>query len=108
MLTTLTKNDIVTLKLRGSEEIVAKLKVAPSEASSYLELSQPLQILPTGNGQIGTMPYIVTIDDNQTVYIPVDYIVHVGLTVDAIKNMYIQRTTGIDMSGAGPSSIITG
>ncbi len=108
MYSSLSKNDVVTLKLRGSEEIIAKLVTSPGAIPDHLEINQPLQILPTGNGQIGTMPYIVTIDDSQTVIIPTDYIVYVGHTVDAIKNMYIQRTTGLDMSAAGVSSIITG
>lgn len=110
-LETVKPNDVITIKMRGSEELIAKavgLEPANVAVPDYIVVKQPLQILPSGQGQIGTMPYVITVDPDMELRIPLDYVVVAVPAIDAIRNMYIQRTTGLDMSAAGTSSIITG
>jgi hypothetical protein len=98
-------NTVITLKLKGAEEVIGRFV---SSTDGAISISKPLQIYPAGDGQIGTMPYVLTAVDSEPFAFPLEYVVLHRQTNRYISDMYISRTTELDLSAAAPKSIITG
>lgn len=109
MLTTIhKKNDVVTIKLVSGEEIVGYFV---SDDSKTIILRKPVVPVPTGQGQIGLAPYLMSSDYLQTGNGEIPFnnqaIITVVTTSGAFTKAFIQQVSGIDLSAAAKSGLIT-
>lgn len=88
---TLKTNDIVTLKLVGGDEVVAKLTGISDDT---FELSKPLLIMMAQQG-FGLMPYILTAEDKGSIRISTQHVICSTLTMKSVKSEYIKQTTNL-------------
>jgi hypothetical protein len=92
------ENDIITLKLISGEEVIAKY--VGQDAGAY-HLSKPLVLAPGPKGMV-LAPFIITAEELAEVHIIKTALVTVPFrTQQAVKNSYIEFTTGIKTSTAG-------
>lgn len=84
-------NDVVSFKLVNGDEIVAKIVENNGE---IMKIERPYVVIPNQNG-LGIMPVMFSVDQGKTFEISRQHIMMMALTSDAVKNHYIQTTTGI-------------
>lgn len=85
-------NDIVTIKLTSSEEIVSTFI---EETDKYIKIKKPRIIVPTNNG-VGTMPFLYSVNDDKEISINKPVVVFELTDADLAKS-YIQQTTGLSI-----------
>ena len=89
-----TPGEIVTVKLAGGEEVIAKLT---DEDALYYALSKPMIVVMTQNGA-SLFPYLITIDLEKPVKILKSMTTtHIELTEKSFANRYIELTTNIKL-----------
>lgn len=86
-------NTIYTFKLNSGEECIGKVI---SINSNWIELSDPVSIAPGAQG-MGLVPSIFTADSKGFVKLNTNTVTMYGVTDEAIKNKYIEATTGISV-----------
>lgn len=88
---TIDVNDIATFKLVNGDEIVAKIT---EKLADGFKIEKPFVVIPNQNG-LGIMPVMFSADGAKPVELLRQHIMMMSLTADAVKNHYIQTTTGI-------------
>jgi hypothetical protein len=91
------KDTVVSFKLVNGDEIVAKVI---EETHDKFVVSKPCTVMPSQQG-IGLMQSLFTSDLNKNVPLEKRHVMIHSVTIDAIKNHYIQTTTGIEPVSAG-------
>jgi hypothetical protein len=91
------KDTVVSFKLVNGDEIVAK--IIEENAGSFI-VSKPCTVMPSQQG-IGLMQSLFTSDLNKSITLDKGHVMIHSVTIDAIKNHYIQTTTGIEPVSAG-------
>lgn len=86
--------EIVTIKLTGSEEIIAKLV---EEEPLYYALAKPMVVVMTPNGA-SLIPYLITADLEKPIKLLKSIVTtHIELTEKSFANRYIELTTNIKL-----------
>ena len=91
------KDDIVSFKLVNGDEIIAKII---EETDKEFVLSKPCTVMPSQQG-IGLIQSLFTSDLSKNVPLEKRHVMMHSITLEAIKNHYIQTTTGIEPASAG-------
>jgi hypothetical protein len=86
------KDDIVSFKLVNGDEIIAKII---EETDKEFIVAKPCTVMPSQQG-IGLIQSLFTSDLNKNVPLEKRHVMLHSATIDAIKNHYIQTTTGIE------------
>lgn len=94
-------DDVISIKLIGAEEILAKLV---EETTTAYVVKNPFSIMMQMDGNMVPMPYIFGGDKNQNVPIMKSAVAAIVKTNSELKSHYIKITTGIH---TGSSGIIT-
>lgn len=97
-----TTGDVVTFKMVNGDEVVAKVT---EESSTEFRVSKPTTVMPSQQG-IGLMQSLFTASLEQEIIISKSHVMMHSLTVDEIKNHYIQTTTGIQPVTGGSGIVI--
>jgi len=84
---------IYSFKLNTGEECIAKVLAVNND---WIEISDPVSIAPTGQG-MSLIPTIFTADTKDIIKININTVTMYGATEDAVKNKYIEATTGISV-----------
>ena len=84
-------NDVATFKLVNGDEIVAKVV---EKHDDRVKIERPFVVIPNQNG-LGIMPVLFSVDNGKPIEILRQHIMMMALTSEAIKNHYVQTTTGI-------------
>jgi len=85
------EHEVYTFKLASSEEVIAKVA---GQDEKYIFIVEPLSVSPGPNG-MGLMQTIFTSEEGAKVSLNINSITMIVDTADAIKQKYIQTTTGI-------------
>lgn len=85
------KDEIVSFKMSNGDEIVAKLV---EETEANFVVSKPTTVMPSQQG-IGLIQSLFTAKMDNEIVLSKSHVMFHSLTVDDIKNHYIQTTTGI-------------
>jgi hypothetical protein len=88
-----TINEVLTFKLTGGDELVAKVLSGPDEYG-YITVSEPVSVVTTSNG-VGMIPTIMTAEMNAENKLNTSSISMFTPTSDNIKLKYLEATTGI-------------
>lgn len=91
------KDDIVSFKLVNGDEIIAKIV---EEVNGNFVVNKPCTVMPSPQG-LGLIQSLFTSDLNKNVTIDKSHIMIHSITVEAVKNHYIQTTTGIEPATSG-------
>ena len=91
------KEDIVSFKLVNGDEIVSK--IIEETANDYV-ISKPCTVIPSQQG-MGLLQSLFTSELNNNITLSKTHVMMSGKTVEAVKNHYIQTTTGIQPVSAG-------
>lgn len=87
--------DVATFKLVNGDEIVAKVV---EKHDDRVKIERPFVVIPNQQG-LGIMPAMFSIDNSNGNGKPIEllrqHVMMMALTSDAIRNHYIQTTTGI-------------
>jgi len=86
--------DIISLKVTSGEEIICKLV---EETDNVLIVSKPFALVPGGQGGLGMMPWILSINPDTKVTINKNTIMLNQKTDDGISKQYLEQTTGLTM-----------
>jgi len=84
-------DEIYTFKTAGGEEIIARVL---EHSASWITISNPVSVAPTPQG-MGLVPGLFTADPRQKTQLNIDNVVLIARTEDAVRNKYIEATTGI-------------
>lgn len=85
------EGDVVTLKLLGGDEVVAKL--VKVEDLVYT-IKYPLIVMMAQNG-FGMIPFMVTVEHSATHEIEMRNVVSIQKTHTEVSKQYIKQTTGL-------------
>ena len=94
---TLKNNDIITLKLVTSEEVICKLI---EENTTEYRITKPLVLTLSSQGAAMT-PFLFTADLSGEIGIPKTAVVAVAVTDKTTSDQYIKGTTGIEPAPSG-------
>jgi len=100
-------NDIVTLKLSTGEEVIGYFV---SKDPSGITMRKPLVPVPTGDNSMGLAPYLMTSDylsTGEEVRFNLVNVVTDVKTVKQIADVYVQQVSGINLSAATNSKILS-
>ena len=90
-------NQIVSCKVSSGEEFIAKIKSEITD-HGFIVISEPVSVAPAPNGQgLGLIPSMFTADPKGEYRLNTNCIVMLAKTDDAIKNKYIEVTTGVKL-----------
>jgi len=84
-------NQVYTLKLNSGEELIAKIV---DESEKFIQVENPVSVAPGPQG-MGLVPSLFTADPREKVTININSIAVLASTEDAVKNKYIEATTGL-------------
>jgi len=85
------ENEVYTFKLSSGEEVIGKVVGFDSD---YVYMVEPLSVSPGPQG-MGLMQTIFTSEEGAKVTLNIKNVTMITDTADAIKQKYIQTTTGI-------------
>lgn len=88
---TINTNDVITMKLVGGDEVVARLV---EDNGHQLIVRKPLVVAMAQQG-FGLMPFTLTVDPDNTVEISHSHIICFAKTIKDVASHYMQQTTGI-------------
>jgi hypothetical protein len=88
---TIDAGDVATFKLVNGDEIVAKVV---EKHDDRVKIERPFVVIPNQQG-LGIMPVMFSVDNGKPIELLRQHFMMMALTSDAIKNHYIQTTTGI-------------
>jgi hypothetical protein len=89
----LVQGDVITLKLSGGEEVVARYV---EENAHGIKVEKPMMIMASPQG-LGMAPYVFTVNPDRAVTINYSGIVMQASTDKAMADQYLQSTTGIKL-----------
>lgn len=91
------KDSIVSFKLVNGDEIVAKIV---EESDNDFTINKPCTVMPSNQG-IGLLQSIFTSDLNKSISLSKNHVMMHAVTMDRMKDHYIETTTGIKPVTAG-------
>jgi hypothetical protein len=80
--------DVVTIKLINGDEIIAGV------VDQDNNFKRPFVVAMAHEG-FGLMPYILTMENQETLHISPDKIFAIGTTIPEVKKAYIHQTSGL-------------
>jgi hypothetical protein len=87
------QDEVYTFKLNSGEELIGKVT---SENTDWLLISGPVSVAPGPQG-MGLVPSLFTVSPDETVKLNIQNISLYAATEDAVKDKYIEATTGIKL-----------
>lgn len=84
---------VVTLKLLGGDEVIARLEQPYDKGQETLRLIKPQVVMMAQQG-FGLVPFILT-SEEQTVEIAADFVMVVSKTMKQVADKYLEQTTGL-------------
>ncbi len=109
MLVTRAVNDVVTIKLVSGEEVIGYYV---SEDDAGIVLRKPVVPVPTGQGQIGLAPFIMSSDyltgGNPEIKFNKLAVITTVNTTKQFKDAYTAQVSGLDLSPGKKPGLITG
>ncbi len=87
------KDQVYTFKLNSGEEVIGKVT---HEGNEWLMLATPLSVAPGPQG-MGLVPSAFTVKRGENIKLNITSIAMYAVTDDAIKDKYIEATTGIKL-----------
>lgn len=87
------ENEVYTFKLTSGEELIAKVTGTEGD---FVYLNEPLSVAPGPQG-MGLVQSVFTSEEGARVTLNIKNITMFADTADAIKQKYIQTTTGISV-----------
>jgi len=91
------RDEIVSFKMVNGDEIVAKIV---EETDNGYTVSKPCTVMPSAQG-LGLIQSLFTSELNNNVTLGKAHVMMSSKTVEAVRNHYIQTTTGIQPASAG-------
>jgi len=85
--------EVVSFKLSGGEEVVARLE---KETDEHFQVSKPMVLSLSSQG-IGMMPFMFTVDPDKNINIKKSTVVVAAVTQSNFANQYLSGTTGIEI-----------
>jgi len=85
--------EVYTLKLTSGEEMITKVL---ADNGDHLEVAAPVSVAPGPQG-MGLVPSVFTAEPDESVRLNTSAITVWGKTEEAVKNKYIEATTGIKL-----------
>lgn len=89
----LDSGSVLTFKLIGGDEVIARLKEDYVPGQDAV-VSKPLLVM-MGHEQFGMMPFVLTVDPDQTITISASSIIFAGKTLKQVADVYTQQTSGL-------------
>jgi hypothetical protein len=109
MLVTHKVNDVITIKLVSGEEVIGYYV---SDDDAGIVLRKPVVPVPTGQGQIGLAPFIMSSDyltgGNAEIKFNKQAVITAVGTNKQFKDAYTQQVSGLDLSPSSKPGFITG
>lgn len=87
-------NDIVSMKLIGGDEVVAKITDIAFGTGDEYEVSKPLVVMMAQQG-FGLAPFILTAHPDAKIKMRKDAVISMTKTYDGVATQYIKQTTGL-------------
>ena len=87
------ENELYTLKLTSGEELIAKVT---GSDGNFVYLSEPLSVAPGPQG-MGLIQSVFTSEEGSKITLNINNVTMFTDTADAIKQKYIETTTGISV-----------
>lgn len=87
----LATNDVATLKLTSSEEIIGRIV---DFSDTYISIKKPMTFMMGPQG-LGLVPFMFSAPEDVIVQIPNSMIVCKTKTADIVSKQYVQQTTGL-------------
>lgn len=87
------KDEVYTFKLTSGEEVIAKVTATDGD---FVYLNEPLSVAPGPQG-MGLVQSVFTSEEGAKVTLNIKNVTMFADTADAIKQKYIQTTTGISV-----------
>lgn len=84
---------VYTFKLNSGEELIAKVTMSGSD---WFVIENPVSVAPGPQG-MGLVPSMFTADPGAEIKLNTSSVALVALTDEAVKNKYIEATTGIKL-----------
>lgn len=89
-----TKGDVVSVKLIGGEEVIARFE---SEDDKELTINKPMSVVPGPQG-LGMMPWMFLANTEQDLKLRQNTIVAIAKPKKEAADQYLQGTTGIALA----------
>jgi hypothetical protein len=89
----LTKGAVVTVKILGGDEVVARLDEDYTKGKN-IRLVKPLVVM-MGQQGFGMMPFMLTAEHGTVVELSHDKILCVGKTLKEVADEYVRQTSGL-------------
>lgn len=87
----LATGQVYTFKLNSGEEVIAKVV---QSGADWIRVEHPVSVAPGPQG-MGLVPSMFTCDVDQEIHLNTGSVSLYAQTDDAVKNKYIEATTGI-------------
>lgn len=87
------ENEVYTFKLTSGEELIAKVT---GKDSDFVYISEPLSVAPGPQG-MGLVQSVFTSEEGAKVSLNIKNVTMIVDTADAIRQKYIETTTGISV-----------
>lgn len=87
------ENEVYTFKLTSGEELIAKVT---GSDGNFVYLSEPLSVAPGPQG-MGLIQSVFTSEEGSKITLNINNVTMFTDTADAIKQKYIETTTGISV-----------
>ena len=87
------ENEVYTFKLTSGEELIAKVT---GSDDNYVYMTEPLSVAPGPQG-MGLIQSVFTSEEGAQVTLNIKNVTMFSDTADAIKQKYIQTTTGLSV-----------
>lgn len=94
------------VRLISGEELISKVD-PQSENTSKLILKSPMQIVPTGQGQIAIIPWCMFGTPGGEITINATHVVYVVEPDTEIRNEYAKHTSGLVIPNSTPATLLT-
>lgn len=89
----ITANEVYTFKLTSGEELIGKVL---GQEGDYVYISEPLSVAPGPQG-MGLIQSVFTSEEGAKVTLNIKNVTMFTETADAIKQKYIETTTGLSV-----------
>lgn len=90
------QDEVYTFKLNSGEELIAKVA---REGTDWLLIAGPVSVAPGPQG-MGLVPSLFTVGPDEVVKLNISSVALYAATEDAVKDKYIEATTGIKLPTA--------
>lgn len=89
----LTKGSIVTVKVLGGDELIARLDEEYTKGKN-IKMIKPLVVL-MGQERFGLIPFMLTAEEGTIIELSYDKILCVAKTIKGVADEYVQQTSGL-------------